>query len=96
MKINYNTIFKRPLKTITCLKTTHKIKPLVVHTMLPIVKKSSELLLNMSACPIKLLQVIRSLTGRKAEVKGFTAKETIRQYMVTHGSVCNHVMTESQ
>lgn len=76
------------------MKTTHKIKPLVVHTMLPIVKKSSELLLNISACPTKLLQVIGllSLTGRKAEVKGFIAKETIDNM----DSVCNHVMTESQ
>lgn len=49
---------KRPLKTITCLKNIHKIQPLVVQTVLAIVKKSSELLLNLSELPIKLLHVI--------------------------------------
>lgn len=52
MKINYNTIVKRTLKAITYLKNIHKIKPLVVQTILAIFKKSSELLLNLSACPI--------------------------------------------
>ena len=52
MKINYNTIVKTPLKAITYLKNTHKIKPQVVQTILAIFKESSELLLNLSACPI--------------------------------------------
>lgn len=52
MKINYNTIVKRTLKAITYLKNIHKIKPLVVQTILAIFKKSSDKLLNLSACPI--------------------------------------------
>lgn len=78
MKINYNNaIFKRPLKTINCLKGTHKIKPLVVHTMLATVKKSSELLLNISECSINCYKSSDGITSEKAEAKAFITKETI-------------------
>jgi len=80
MKLNYHTIVKRPLKAISSLKNTHKIKPLVVQTILAIFKKSSELLLNLSACPVNYRSSNASLTGRKAEGADFIAKETIRQY----------------
>lgn len=37
MQINCKAIFKRPLKTISCLENTHKIKPF--QSVLAVVKK---------------------------------------------------------
>lgn len=78
MKINYNAIFKRPLKNITCFKNSHKIKPLVVYTVSNC-QKEQWAATNYIRVPnlIATGHHMESLTDGKTNVKAFITKETI-------------------